>query len=648
MKEILRGGQSAALRRCGSPLLLRGRLQRMGSWFLGAVILSGAAAGGQALPLAACLLSICSGFDRAAAALGALLGYGLHWGMAGAAESWGTLALMSLALLPGRLPQAKLPWLAGACSAAVGVIFAADAGFSLPSLGHWALCIVLAAGGTTVLRQAAAYRNRAAQTALWAAVVLSLAAIPLPMGLHLGIPALFWAASLPDRMGLLLAAAGGAVLELAAVPPTCTGLVCLSALCAQLLRRRTPLQRQLTLFCLLAAWNLLMLPLRPAFCVAAGLGLAAAVLRPLVPPQQDAAPPLPTGTSTQALQQAAQALGRIHTTLAGSTAPELALPPAELFDRTAERVCRSCPRRFGCWQREAAQTCADLNEAAPAIETRGRARKEDFPARFLERCTHSGAFLSAINAELEAHDRSRLFRSRMAEGRNILAAQYRILQTFLVQTAERADRGSGPRRNYRPDVAAQASGRRGSSISGDRGACFNGPDGTCYVLLCDGMGAGSGAAGESIAAVRLLTVLLQAGMDAADALQTLNGVYILRDNGCFSTVDLLRINLVSGDAILYKWGAAPSWLRHRRGIRRLGSVGVPPGLAADCRPEEIRLRLDRGQTLLLATDGIDTETTEQRLRAGPAASALELAAYVMGDETAEDDRTVVAVRLENS
>lgn len=38
-----------------------------------------------------------------------------------------------------------------------------------------------------------------------------------------------------------------------------------------------------------------------------------------------------------------------------------------------------------------------------------------------------------------------------------------------------------------------------------------------YVLLCDGMGTGPGAAQESESALRILTGLLQAGMPAGEA-----------------------------------------------------------------------------------------------------------------------------------
>ena len=80
-------------------------------------------------------------------------------------------------------------------------------------------------------------------------------------------------------------------------------------------------------------------------------------------------------------------------------------------------------------------------------------------------------------------------------------------------------------------------------------------------MLCDGMGTGSDAAQESTTAVDTLTDLIQSGMQPDHAMEFLNGMYILRDTGCFSTMDILELSLITGQGTLYKWGAAPSYVK---------------------------------------------------------------------------------------
>ena len=83
-----------------------------------------------------------------------------------------------------------------------------------------------------------------------------------------------------------------------------------------------------------------------------------------------------------------------------------------------------------------------------------------------------------------------------------------------------------------------------------------------YILLCDGMGSGVAASRESKLAIRLLERFLKAGVDPESALKTLNSALALRneEEGGFTTVDLLRLDLFTGEGALYKFGAAPTYI----------------------------------------------------------------------------------------
>ena len=64
---------------------------------------------------------------------------------------------------------------------------------------------------------------------------------------------------------------------------------------------------------------------------------------------------------------------------------------------------------------------------------------------------------------------------------------------------------------------------------------------------------------ESTLAIRLLEQLIQAGVEARRALATLSSALALRgeETGGFTTVDLLQLDLFTGEGELYKLGAAP-------------------------------------------------------------------------------------------
>ena len=143
--------------------------------------------------------------------------------------------------------------------------------------------------------------------------------------------------------------------------------------------------------------------------------------------------------------------------------------------------------------------------------------------------------------------------------------------------------------------------------------------------------------------------LIESGIDAHDAMQTINGLYILRDGGGFAAIDLLQVSLVTAEGFLHKWGAAPSFLKFGRTVQRLGSALPPPGLGVgkSYGPECLRVSLQRGEALILTSDGVDAELASRYLLGCGELSVRELAAGVVGssEDAMPDDRTAAVLRL---
>lgn len=317
---------------------------------------------------------------------------------------------------------------------------------------------------------------------------------------------------------------------------------------------------------------------------------------------------------------------------------------AAVFDHAAERVCRMCSQWTDCWDQNALVTVDALERAAPAMMTRGKAVREDLPQLFVDRCSHLEGFLTAVNRELEDLSCRRQCRSRIRESRVVLAQQYGILSRALSRNAAEADGDC----RYLAEVGFRSQGRVADSVSGDRGATFR-IGRFFYLILCDGMGTGQGAAAEAGAAISILRTLLQSGAEPEEAMDFLNGIYILREDGGFATVDLLQADLRSGEASLLKWGSAPSYLKRRQEVEKIGTAAPPPGIGVgeDCRPEIQKLSLAKGELLVLTSDGAGGEAAERFLRQYGGLSPKELAAGVVGcsQNQGEDDRTAAVVIL---
>ncbi|MBR4938204.1 MAG: histidinol dehydrogenase, partial [Kiritimatiellae bacterium] len=78
-------------------------------------------------------------------------------------------------------------------------------------------------------------------------------------------------------------------------------------------------------------------------------------------------------------------------------------------------------------------------------------------------------------------------------------------------------------------VGIAAMKKQGEPVSGDRGTYFKTDSGVLCVILSDGMGSGTGAARDSVAAVRVLERFLRAGVEPVTAMKILNSVMLLRN-----------------------------------------------------------------------------------------------------------------------
>lgn len=205
-------------------------------------------------------------------------------------------------------------------------------------------------------------------------------------------------------------------------------------------------------------------------------------------------------------------------------------------------------------------------------------------------------------------------------------------------------------------AGVSAKKKEGQTVSGDAGAWFKTEEGGLFVLLCDGMGSGPDAHRESTLAIRLLEKFLRAGMEPEEALNTLNSALALRceEEGGFTTIDLFRLDLYTGEAGFYKLGAAPTYVRRKGTVTRVTGSALPAGLAGgDGGPDVSKMRLEAGDSVVLISDGVAAAEEDGWVKAALAAydgsDPKALAAALMEGSTqrqgATDDRTAVVLTV---
>ncbi len=195
--------------------------------------------------------------------------------------------------------------------------------------------------------------------------------------------------------------------------------------------------------------------------------------------------------------------------------------------------------------------------------------------------------------------------------------------------------------------------------SGDSVCSFKNSEGYFYTLVSDGMGSGRDAALTSGISAAFLEKLLIAGCPMKGALEMLNCFIRGSEGECFTTVDLMEADLITGRARFIKSGAAPSFVVRGGQLFRLHSKTVPVGIIRALDAEAISFDLQEGDTVIMMSDGVtgnyeDCPWLYELLCSGlmhmdsPAAAARligERAAQTMGKE---DDITVCVMQVERA
>ena len=607
---------------------------RAGLHVLSGFLLSAASLAQSPLPLAMGLMCACTGWSAVFVGIGGAVGYLLFWSTAGQqAVAWLAAGLLFALILGNRrfsqTTPLLLPAITGLIVAVCGILFQMLDGRGV-SVPVYLIQIVFAVAVTWLLTRVLQGRNPILDWLACSLAVLALAQIvPIPyFGLgYLAAGALCTAAPFPA------AALSGLALDLAQVTQVpMTAVMALSYLVRFLPRYPKYVGRLAPAVVYIAVMYLCgQFDLRPLPGLLLG-GLLGALLPAPVKANHRRGE---TGVAQVRLEMAAGVLSQTQQLLL--EAPQIPVDEDALVARAAERACSNCTYRKNCKDsRRIGQLPGPLLHK-PLLHT------DELPII----CRKSGRYLAELHRSQEQLRSIRADRERQKEYRAAVIQQYQFLSEFLQDLSDQLVRRGNVSGNCY-NIQVYVYGNRPEADNGDRCLRFAGTGCRYYVLLCDGMGTGLGAVQEGRTAGTLLRRLLSAGYPARHALRSINSLCALRDRAGAVTVDLLEVELDSGKAVLYKWGAAPSYLITRTGAEKIGTATPPPGLSvSDLQEASHRLTLRREQLLVLASDGVVEEEALRCCGEGLNQTPGELAARLLSFSRlgGQDDATVVMVRL---
>ncbi len=208
---------------------------------------------------------------------------------------------------------------------------------------------------------------------------------------------------------------------------------------------------------------------------------------------------------------------------------------------------------------------------------------------------------------------------------------------------------------FKVEAAASRSVADKDKYCGDSFESFYDGKGNFNVVLSDGMGTGMRAAVDSSLASSMTARLIRSGFSHAAAFRLVNSALMLKSSEeSLATLDVLSIDLYTGNARLCKAGAAATLVKKRESVTAVNRASMPLGILEEADFVSTEFKLRRGDTAVMASDGAFEYSlnTAKMILSGASDASVEAVAEKIAEAAKRergkkpaDDVTVIALKL---
>ena len=189
-------------------------------------------------------------------------------------------------------------------------------------------------------------------------------------------------------------------------------------------------------------------------------------------------------------------------------------------------------------------------------------------------------------------------------------------------------------------------------VCGDCYDSFTDPSGALYIILSDGMGSGSRARIDSALACSMASRLIKSGISLSAALETVNTSLMVKSSDeSFATLDICRLDLNTGECVIYKAGAAATYIKCGDRLLRAALSSPPVGSGGRVTIPAQKFHVSAGDVMIMTTDGaaLDEEWLSRELSkesSSPQELSERIAHAARNSENGrEDDISIIAVTV---
>ncbi|WP_415344405.1 stage II sporulation protein E [Clostridium perfringens] len=204
--------------------------------------------------------------------------------------------------------------------------------------------------------------------------------------------------------------------------------------------------------------------------------------------------------------------------------------------------------------------------------------------------------------------------------------------------------------------------KEGEKFTGDSYSYGRTKDGNYITVISDGMGSGPEAGLESKVSVEIIEKFMEVGFDEKIAIDAVNAIISIKfsEDEKFSTLDMNKIDLYTGNAKFMKVGAIESFIKRGNKVEVINSNTLPFGVLEEPDVDTVEKQVSNGDVIVSISDGIldvkndgsfDTtwlieflKNTKYRQPKDLSIAILEKAKELSGGK-AKDDMTVVVSKV---
>ena len=259
-----------------------------------------------------------------------------------------------------------------------------------------------------------------------------------------------------------------------------------------------------------------------------------------------------------------------------------------------------------------------------------------------------------IEIETDAHDRSIVKRASLlheiskACGRKLDAPQ-------ITDAPERCRFQLTELPNYDTEIGVAQHICGNGQLCGDSVTFFNDGCGRLIGIIGDGMGTGPRAAIDGSMATGIMSKLIRAGLGVDCSIRTVNSALLVKSGDeSLSTIDMISIDLFSGETDFVKAGGCYSYVRRCGRLAKIEMESLPLGILPELKTGKKTVGLLADDVVVMISDGaISTGDMwlESLLKCWDERPAQELASAIVNEAVAhrndgrDDDITALVIRL---